>query len=422
MKKKKIINNKIVALILGMVLVVSSMLTACTIGDSAAIITTPDAGVFEKTDNQAIEEPEYTATEAPALDSDDVKVDFSETEKIVITLSDDEIDVNGIGVAVTGSTVTILQSGTYSFSGSMSDGQIIVNSEDEETVFLVLDGVDINSSNSAAIYVLNAEKTVVSLADGTDNYLSDGVSHVFADTEDEEPDSVLFSEDDLVINGSGNLTIDANYKHGIVSKDDLIIVSGNITVTAVSDGIRGRDSIVIAGGNIDITADNDGMQSNNDKDTEKGYILIEGGIINIDSGNDGIQVETNVIVNDGEINILSGGGTQNIVVAEDVNEQTKDSLFTAEETESTKGIKAVSLIQINGGTINIDSHDDALHSDNIIEINNGTLTLSTDDDGIHGDNSIIINDGYIDIENCNEAIEGSVIFKVPTVVERCISV
>jgi len=409
MKKKKIINNKIVAVILGLVLVVSSMLTACTIGDSAAIIATPDSGVFEKIDSPATEEPEYTATEALKLDSDDVKVDFSETEMITITLSDDEIDVSGIGVAVTGSTVTILQSGTYSISGSMSDGQIIVNSEDEGTVFLILDGVDINSSNSAAIYVLNAKKTVISLADGTDNYLSDGVSHVFADTEDEEPDSVLFSEDDLVINGSGSLTIDVNYKHGIVSKDDLIIISGNITITAVSDGIRGRDSIVIAGGNIDITADNDGMQSNNDKDTEKGYILIEGGIINIESGNDGIQAETNIVVNDGEINILSGGGTQNIVVAEDVNEQTKDSSVAAEETESTKGIKAVSLIQINGGIIDIDSHDDAIHSDNVVEINNGTLTLSTDDDGIHADNSIIINDGNIDIENCNEAIEGTVL-------------
>lgn len=409
MNTKKIINSKIIALILGIVLMASSLLTACSAGEIGNVIATPDAAVFEKNDDTAIEEPGYIATEEPELDSDDIKTDFSNMEMTTITLSSDEIDVSGTGVAVTGSTVTILQSGTYSLSGTIDNGQVIVNSDDEGTVFLVLNGIDIHSSNSAAIYVLNAEKTIISLTEGTENYLSDGETHVFVDTEDDEPDSVIFSEDDLVINGNGSLIIDANFKHGIVGKDDLIIVSGNIVVNAVSDGIRGRDSIVVTGGNIDITAGSDGMQSNNDKDTDKGYILIESGVINIESENDGIQAETNVVINGGEINILSGGGTQNIVVAEDVNEQTKDSTSTVEETESTKGIKAVSLIQVNGGIINIDSHDDALHSDDVIVINNGTMTISTDDDGIHADNDIVINDGYIDIINCNEAIESTVI-------------
>lgn len=409
MKKNKNIKNKILVLILALMLMASSLLSACTAGEIGAVIATPDAGVFEKTDDNATEEPEYIATAELELNSDDVKVDFTENETVSIVLNNDGIEIEGSGAVATGTTVTIMSSGTYSLSGSIDDGQVIVNSDDEGTVFLILDGVDINSSNSAAIYVLNAEKTVVSLADGTQNYLSDGETHIFADTEDQEPNSVLFSEDDLVINGDGSLTIDANYKHGIVGKDDLIIVSGNITVNAVSDGIRGRDSIIITGGNIDITAGSDGMQSNNDKDEEKGYILIENAIINIESDNDGIQAETNVVVNSGEITILSGGGTQNIVVAEDVNEQTKDSNFAIEETESSKGIKAVSVIQINGGTINIDSHDDSLHSDNVIEINNGTMILSTDDDGIHAENDIIINDGYIDIINCNEAIESAVI-------------
>lgn len=409
MKTKKIYNSKLIALIIVLILTVSSLLSACSTGEIASVIATPDAGVFDKDTDSATEEPEYTETQAPELDSDDVKTDFSETGTTTITLSNDEIGASGSGVAVTGSTVTILQSGTYSIIGTLDNGQIIVNSEDDGTVFLILNGVNIYSSNSAAIYVLNADKTVISLAEGTDNYLSDGETHVYADTEDDEPDSVLFSEDDLVINGSGNLTIDANFKHGIVGKDDLMIVGGNITITSVSDCIRGRDSIVVTGGIINITAGSDGMQSNNDDDSDKGYILVEDGIINIESENDGIQAETNVTVNGGEVNIIAGGGTQNIVVAENVNEQTKDQMATVKDAESTKGIKAVSLVQINGGVLNIDSHDDAIHSDDVVVVNSGTLTLSTDDDGIHADSDIIINNGYISIENCNEAIEAPVI-------------
>lgn len=406
--KDKANKNKLLAIFIALMLITASMLTACTTDGTASIVSTPDANIFAK----ASEETEISGvveTSVPELDSEDLQSDYSDNVTAYITLNGDEIETDGIGVVKTGNIVTIMNSGVYSLSGTLMDGQVIVNSEDEGTVVIILNGVDINSSDSAPIYILNAKKTIVNLANGTENYLSDGETHIFADAEDEEPNSVLFSEDDLVINGLGSLEINANFKHGINSKDDLIIAGGNITVNAVSDGIRGRDSIVVVDANIDITAGNDGFQSNNDKDEEKGFILIEGGIINIVSGNDGIQAETNVTVDSGEITILAGGGTQNIVVAQNVDEQTKDSALAVEGTESTKGIKANSLIQINGGKINIDSHDDSLHSDNVIVINSGILTLSTDDDGIHADNDIIINDGYINIENCNEAIESKVI-------------
>ncbi|MDX1359053.1 MAG: carbohydrate-binding domain-containing protein, partial [Clostridia bacterium] len=149
--------------------------------------------------------------------------------------------------------------------------------------------------------------------------------------------------------------------------------------------------------------------SSNDEDGGKGFIVIENGTISIECGNDGIQAATELIILNGDIKVIAGGGTQDIVVDADMNEQLKDSMPVIEETESTKGLKSTYLLVINGGSINIDSHDDALHSDNIIEINNGVMILSTDDDGIHGDNEITINGGYIDITNCNEGIEAKII-------------
>lgn len=399
MKKNYRIKRKVLVVIIGMILLTSVMLTSCQ-----------DTGVLATTVTPI---PSQTAAIISNIkteyDSDDLQTDFNKAETSTITFSNEKISYSGSNAVVNSSKITILSSGVYNISGSMKNGQIVIDSQNDGTVFLILNGVDLNCEDSSPIYVVNADKTIIFLADGTQNQLSDGENYILSDVEDKEPNATLFSEDDLTINGSGTLTIDANYKHGINCKDNLVIVSGNITVNAVSDGIRGRDSITIADGNIEITADNDGMQSNNDTDTEKGYVLVEGGIINITSGNDGIQAETDVIITNGDITILAGGGTKNIVVAEMIHEYEKDSMVTVEETESTKGIKAGVSLMITGGNINVNSHDDALHSNDTFNITAGNITLSTDDDGIHADNNITIDGGFIDVLNCNEGIESMVI-------------
>ncbi|MBN2853165.1 MAG: carbohydrate-binding domain-containing protein [Clostridia bacterium] len=383
----------------GLIMITSLLLTSCQNSKASASTVTP-------VQTEAI----TTVTSVKAdYDMDDMQTEFNTEETSAITLSDQKIMYSGTNAVVTGSKITILSSGVYTINGSMENGQIVIDSQNDGTVFIILNGVNLNCMDGAPIYVVNAEKTVISLAEGTQNFLSDTTNYILSDIEDEEPNATLFSEDDLTINGTGSLTIDANYKHGINCKDDLVIISGNITVTAVSDGIRGRDSITVAAGNINITADNDGMQSNNDKDTEKGYVLVEGGTINIESGNDGIQAETDVIINEGDITVTAGGGTQNMVVAMSISEQEKDRMTVVEDTESTKGIKAGSTLIINGGNIDVDSHDDSLHANDTLYINAGNITLSTDDDGIHSENNITIDGGAINILNCYEAIESKVI-------------
>ena len=220
----------------------------------------------------------------------------------------DSISLNGGGAVVDGNQIAITSAGTYSISGTLNDGQIIVNTKDQETVKLILNGVDITYSKSSPLYVKNAVKTIITLADNTDNYITDGEHYIIEDSNVENPESIdpnatIFSKDDLTINGGGTLTVNANYNNGIQSKDDLRITGGDISVTAVNDGIKGRDSIVVKGGNITVVASGDGMQSTNDEDPERGYVSIEGGTFNITAGADGIQAETSLEIGGGDITI-----------------------------------------------------------------------------------------------------------------------
>jgi hypothetical protein len=208
---------------------------------------------------------------------------------VAITLGD-PITVGGPGATVSGSTVTITAGGAYRVSGALADGQLVVQVADESPVTLILDGVRLSASAGPALAVLSGSPTVLILADGTGNVLSDGKTYSLAGAAD-EPDAALFAKGALTIAGSGALTVNGNYKHAIVSKDDLTLAGGAVTVTAVADGVRGRDSIVIREGTLTVTAGGDGLQANNDEDAAKGFISIEGGTVQVTAKDDGIQAE-----------------------------------------------------------------------------------------------------------------------------------
>jgi hypothetical protein len=392
-------------------------LTACS-GD--AVVSTEIVSASEPV-NESVEAPspvdntqqnsETTATTVSAeYDNDDLDSSVSHSDMSYIKLEGDSITFDGSGATVSGNILTITSAGTYSISGILNDGQIIVDTEDEEKVVLVLNGADITSSTSAPIYVSNAEKTVITLADGTENYVTDGSSYIFEDAED-EPNAAVFSKDDLTINGNGSLTVNANYNNGIASKDDLKITGGTITVNAVNDGIKGRDSIAIKDGVITVNAGGDGMQSNNDEDAEKGYVSIEGGTLDITASLDGIQAETSLLVSGGDITITSGGGGGSTSTSGGGGWGGRGMMEgnPNKPTESAKGLKAGVDITITAGTIDINSADDSIHSNNRITINGGDMLLASGDDGIHSDTTLEINGGNISITQSYEGIESSTI-------------
>jgi len=342
-------------------------------------------------------------------DSEDLNTSDSSAAMATITLECASASVEGSGVTVNGSIVTIVAAGTYRISGTLSDGQIVVDTQAAEAVTLILDNVNVTSSTSAPIYVANAEKVIITLADGSENIVTDGTAYTGLD-ESGEPNAAIFSHDDLTINGNGILTVNANYNNGIASKDDLKITGGTITVNAVNDGIKGKDSVSIKDGIITIRAGADGIQSTNIDEADKGYIVIEGGTLNITATLDGIQAATQLQITSGDIIIVSGGGS--------VNTSTSGGGIWGnpgmegnpnKPAESAKGLKAAVDLTISGGTFNINAADDTIHSNGSITIDGGTFQLSSGDDGLHADASMIINGGDINLTQSYEALESALI-------------
>ncbi|MFI2743767.1 carbohydrate-binding domain-containing protein [Zhouia sp. PK063] len=319
---------------------------------------------------------------------------WDDTNYTLITLNTTSIEVEGDGATVSGTTVTITNSGNYKITGTLTDGLIKVSTDDTDAVKIYLDGVHVTNSSNAPFFAKEAEKVVVFLAEGTTNYFTDTDSYVFED-DDDEPNACFFSKTDLTITGAGTLNVTGNYNDGVASKDGLIITnSATVNVTSADDGIRGKDYLLIKDATVDITSSGDGLKSDNDDDDTHGYIYIENATVDITSANDGIQAASDVLIASGSVNITSGGGS---------------SVNLSEDADSAKAIKSDANIIVDSGDITISAADDAFNANDTLIVNGGTFTIATGDDALHADNVTAIYNGTITITKCYEGIEGSVI-------------
>jgi hypothetical protein len=328
-----------------------------------------------------------------AAHDDDADASWDAAAVIPISLNGDSISASGEGVAVAGSTATISAPGTYSLSGSLADGQIVVDSADKGVVRLILDGATISSSTSAAISVVKADEVVIVLADGSQNAVSDATTYVYAEAGVDEPNAAIFSAADLTISGGGSLSVSGNANDGIASKDGLVIAGGMIAVSAVDDGIRGKDYLVVRAGSLSVTTSGDGLKADNEEDAARGYVAIESGDLTVSAGGDAITAASDVLIADGTLTLASGGGSGAQVSAD----------------ASAKGIKAALNVNIDGGTLAVDAADDAIHSNANVTISGGTFALASADDGIHADAALTINGGDITISQSYEGLESGLI-------------
>jgi hypothetical protein len=348
-----------------------------------------------------------------------------------ISLSDDGSTCDSADVTISGNTITITKEGTYHLSGTLTDGQVIVDA-DGDKVQLVLDNVSITNSSSAAIYVKKADKVFLTLADGSANTLA--TTGEFVAIDDNNIDAAIFSKSDLTLNGTGSLTIDCASGHGVVSKDDLRVTAGTYTITAASHALSGKDSIRIAGGTFTLTAGKDGIHSENTDDTEKGFIYIADGTFTIDSTGDGIDASAVVQIDGGNFDITAGGGTANAAShtgnddwmtmgrgggkmdknfggntdTETDSTESTDTQTDASSDNSTscKGIKADGAMKLSGLTLSADTADDSVHAGGIIYLMDGTYDIATGDDGVHTDSDLILYNGDINITQSYEGLEG----------------
>ena len=404
------------ALVLTLALTV--LLAGCAGGGGDA--NTADAGVDTSDTSVTPSDTGDSGTSDATLASLGLDVGLADawdgTADASVVFTDSQATVDGSGAVSDGTTVTITAGGDYLVSGRCSDGQILVDSSDNVT--LVLNGLDLTCAASAPIYVKSAKNATVFLASGTENALSDGEGFSYSDAEKEEPNATVFSKDDLYILGDGALTVTAVFNNGIQSKDDLVIQSGSLTVTAANDAVKGKDSVVITGGTLTLKAGEDGICATNTEDAGRGYIAVTGGTVTVTAGNDGLQAANAVNITGGVFDITTGGGAGEFTVNTGMGGSGRPgggrwggdwSKSSSSDEESAKGIKAETELNISGGTFTLDCADDALHSNGDLTVSGGTVTAATGDDGLHADDVVTVSSGSITVTQSKEGIEGHTI-------------
>jgi hypothetical protein len=375
-----------------------------------------------------------------------VSVNVDTDSAVAISLEDGASSASSSGIQIDGDHILISNPGQYVLSGSLSDGQVEVNCNGN--VVLILNGADITCLNDSAIKISDADLAVIHLEEGTTNTLTSGDEN---NTLDEDAEgAALYARDDLTISGEGSLAVYGYINNGVASTDNLVIESGTISVEALNNGIKGKDNVTINNGDITITSGNDGIKTDN-TETGMGNILINNGTVTIKAEGDGIAADANLTIEDGDLKI-EAGNTENIQNVSDNNEvmqmfenmgmgpQGNRSNMSGERPQmmgqsgempaapgameqfnvsqtstassddgSYKGLKAGSMLTINGGSIEISAEDDAIHSDGDIEINGGSIVINTGDDGIHADGTLTFNTGDVVIENSYEGVEATTI-------------
>ena len=443
-----------------------SLLTAVAIVVSISGCTNSAEDSEEKTKTAVATASEINVSEM--FTDSDKEVGYDEENSSKIELNKTTATFDSDDVSIDGTTVTIKNEGTYIVSGDLENGKIIVDSEKTDKLQIVLNGANISCKGSAPIYVKQADKVFLTLANETTNTLTSTGEY---ETSEDNVDAAIFSKDDLTLNGTGILTVKSESGHGIVSKDDLVVTSGTYNINAASHGLSANDSIRIADGKFSITSGKDGLHSENTDDTKLGYIYVADGEFNITAGYDALDASSAIQSDGGTFDVTTGGGSakaaskrggapegekpsgerpempsrdgekpignppsgnengepptkpegessqQNSTSEsgntsnentsnKSENTNTTENSSTEESANSMKGLRAETNLVLNGGTYNIDSCDDSIHSNKIVTITNGTYSIKSGDDAVHAEETTKITNGNINVTKSYEGIEG----------------
>lgn len=314
-------------------------------------------------------------------------------------------------VTVSGSVVTVTGEGTYLLSGTLEDGSVIIDAGDRDKLQLVLDGVRIHSTTTAALSIRGADKVFLTLAPGSENSLS-------SDAVTQQEDAALFSKQDLTVNGSGSMTVTSAAGHGISCKDDLVFTGGSCTVNAASHSLDANDSLRITGDTtLLLNAGKDGIHCQNADDPELGFVHIENGTLTVEAQGDAISAGAYANIQDGSLTLTAGGGSVN-GTKESSNQfggfmgggrpgqrPARREAVIADDGTSMKGLKAEGDVILSGGTFVIDAADDAIHADGSVSVTGGSFDIKTGDDAFHAEDSLAVSDGQVNIRESYEGLE-----------------
>ncbi|MCR4762419.1 MAG: carbohydrate-binding domain-containing protein [Lachnospiraceae bacterium] len=346
-----------------------------TAGGSREVDVTVSAAEYLSTATEA-----GTATEELFTDRD-LEGSYDAEKAVTIRLSDSGSDVDGSGAVAQGNQITITGKGTYVVTGSLSDGQIVVDAGDEK-VQLVLAGAEITNDDSACIYIKSADKAFLTLAEGTENSLSDTGSEYSQTDENTTVDGVVFSKDDLTVNGSGSLAVNAGYKHGIVTKDDLKVTGGTITISAKNGkGLQGKDSVRIGGGTVTIEESKEGIEGQE--------IYLIDGDVSVTSSDDGLNAankdsdsstETATSKNSStkadstETGSTKSGNAKNSSTKDD-SAETGSMKFGGFGPGGMMDADESCLIRIAGGSLYVNVGGDGIDSNGMLYVEGGSILV-----------------------------------------------
>ncbi|MGN1328618.1 MAG: carbohydrate-binding domain-containing protein [Eubacterium sp.] len=306
-------------------------------------------------------------------------------------------------VDINSDNITITKTGTYRISGTLSNGQIIIDASDTDKIQLALNNVSVKNNNHPAINVINAKKVFITCEENTDNYLE--TSGEFDSSSNE--DGVIYSKDNLTVNGNGALEINSSYSHAIVCNDDLVIAGANITADAKKHCVKANDSILLTDATLDLMSGKDAIHCDNDEDTEKGYIYLADSNITINADDDGIHASNYAIIDSGKINIEKcnegieakriefNSANVNIVSDDDgINAASSDSDDTQTDNNTQNPMKGGNFggfdsdescyVNIAGGEITVNANGDGIDSNGYICQTGGSVTVYGCENGGNG--------------------------------------
>ncbi|MBE5783077.1 MAG: carbohydrate-binding domain-containing protein [Clostridiales bacterium] len=350
---------------------------------------------------QADTDPFFTASEE--FSSRDMRSTYDESECIDIVFSEAGISCQSKNVSVSGSTVTILKKGTYRLTGEAQEGMVIVDADADHKVQLVLSGLSLHSQNNAPLYIRQADKVFITLDSESQNVLTNSGS--FQSLDGNSIDAVIFSKEDLTLNGDGLLAISSPGGNGIVSKDDLAITGGSFQITASAHALEANNSIRILEGDFSLDAGKDALHAEHE-DLDKGYCYIAGGSFVISAKGDGISASGKMQLDGGAFEITTGEGSKNAAAQQSFSWGGRGYTSSAQNSSSMKALKSSGDMLITGGAFQIDAEDDAVHANASIYASGGAFEIATGDDGFHADNALHISGGSILIFQSYEGLEG----------------
>ncbi len=371
---------------------------------------------------------DFSHTDADMFTDRDRTAEYDADACVRIQLNGSSAAASSDSVRIAGTTITITEEATYLISGALDDGMLVINADAKAKIQIIFENAHIHSETSAPLYILEADKVFVTLAQGTKNSLTAGAA--FTAIDDNNIDGAIFSKQDLTFNGSGTLTVTSPAGHGIVCKDDLVMTGGTYEISAASHGLDANDSVRVINASLTIDAGKDGIHAEHDEDAALGFVYLSDGSLNIEAEGDGISAGAYLQINDGTFAILAGGGSENgsqhssdgwggfpggdfgggnrpgrpsFGSADPAAYTTLDTSQT--ESSSMKGLKAESGILISGGSFSVNAADDTIHSNASLTISGGSFDLASGDDAIHAEDTLTVTDGKIRIRESYEGLE-----------------